>query len=79
VQLFEKPQKLVGLGRFELPTHGLGNRCSIHLSYRPEASERMKPHAVLRLAPAVQACPCPHCGRLSVTADPSAFDQRTCE
>jgi hypothetical protein len=28
-------QKLVGLGRFELPTHGLGNRCSIHLSYRP--------------------------------------------
>jgi hypothetical protein len=27
---------MVGLGRFELPTHGLGNRCSIHLSYRPE-------------------------------------------
>src|SRR5947208_13594328 len=26
---------MVGLGRFELPTHGLGNRCSIHLSYRP--------------------------------------------
>jgi hypothetical protein len=27
--------KMVGLGRFELPTHGLGNRCSILLSYRP--------------------------------------------
>ena len=26
---------MVGLGRFELPTHGLGNRCSILLSYRP--------------------------------------------
>ena len=25
----------MGLGRVELPTHGLGNRCSIHLSYRP--------------------------------------------
>ena len=30
-----KRDGLVGLGRFELPTHGLGNRCSIHLSYRP--------------------------------------------
>ena len=28
-------KKLVGLGRLELPTRGLGNRCSIHLSYRP--------------------------------------------
>ncbi len=28
-------EKMVGLGRFELPTHGLGNRCSILLSYRP--------------------------------------------
>jgi hypothetical protein len=27
----------VGLGRVELPTNGLGNRCSIHLSYRPWA------------------------------------------
>ena len=26
---------LVGLGRFELPTYGLGNRRSIHLSYSP--------------------------------------------
>jgi hypothetical protein len=25
----------VGLGRVELPANGLGNRCSIHLSYRP--------------------------------------------
>ena len=25
----------MGLGRFELPTNGLGNRCSIHLSYSP--------------------------------------------
>ena len=27
--------QVVGLGRVELPTNGLGNRCSIHLSYRP--------------------------------------------
>jgi hypothetical protein len=26
---------VVGLGRFELPTYGLGNRRSIHLSYSP--------------------------------------------
>ncbi len=25
---------VVPLGRLERPTHGLGNRCSIHLSYR---------------------------------------------
>ena len=29
---------MVGLGRVELPTNGLGNRCSIHLSYRPAKS-----------------------------------------
>jgi hypothetical protein len=27
---------MVGLGRFELPTYGLGNQRSIHLSYSPE-------------------------------------------
>ena len=26
------------LGRVELPTNGLGNRCSIHLSYRASAT-----------------------------------------
>ena len=26
---------MVGLGRLELPTYGLGNRRSIHLSYSP--------------------------------------------
>ena len=31
---------MVGLGRFELPTHGLGNRCSIRLSYRPTGRNR---------------------------------------
>ncbi len=33
-------KELVGLGRLELPTRGLGNRCSIHLSYRPTHSKR---------------------------------------
>ena len=28
-------REMVGLGRFELPTYGLGNRRSIHLSYSP--------------------------------------------
>ncbi len=27
-------RKLAPLGRLELPTNGLGNRCSVHLSYR---------------------------------------------
>src|ERR1700678_1600230 len=27
-------KRMVTLGRFELPTSGLGNRCSIHLRYR---------------------------------------------
>ena len=27
---------MVGLGRLELPTYGLGNRRSIHLSYSPD-------------------------------------------
>src|SRR5271165_2738194 len=31
----EKPNFMVGLGRLELPTYGLGNRRSIHLSYSP--------------------------------------------
>jgi hypothetical protein len=33
----EYSEHMVGLGRVELPTNGLGNRCSIHLSYRPSA------------------------------------------
>ena len=28
-------KRMVGLEGFEPPTHGLGNRCSILLSYRP--------------------------------------------
>jgi hypothetical protein len=28
---------MVGLGRVELPTSSLGNCCSIHLSYSPDA------------------------------------------
>ena len=29
------------LGRVELPTNGLGNRCSIHLSYRATRRNRL--------------------------------------
>ena len=29
-----KREHMEALGRVELPTNGLGNRCSIHLSYR---------------------------------------------
>ena len=29
----DKREEMVAPGRFELPTSGLGNRCSIHLSY----------------------------------------------
>ena len=32
--IFEEKSNLVSLGRFELPTPGLGNLCSIHLSYK---------------------------------------------
>jgi hypothetical protein len=31
----------VGLGRLELPTYGLGNRRSIHLSYSPESDPQI--------------------------------------
>ena len=30
---------MVGLARFELATNGLGNRCSIHLSYSPSSPD----------------------------------------
>jgi hypothetical protein len=29
---------MVGLARVELATNGLGNRCSIHLSYSPTST-----------------------------------------
>ena len=32
-------EELVTLGRFELPTCGLGNRRSIHLSYRATGAQ----------------------------------------
>ena len=31
-------EEMEALGRLELPTRGLGNRCSIHLSYRAYAT-----------------------------------------
>ena len=37
----EREERVVGLGRVELPTYGLGNRRSIHLSYSPVADSSM--------------------------------------
>jgi hypothetical protein len=34
-------KRMVGLEGFEPPTHGLGNRCSIRLSYRPVACTKV--------------------------------------
>jgi hypothetical protein len=51
---FERRENLVTLGRFELPTCGLGNRRSIHLSYRAILKILRdgfrKPPGVIRLA-----------------------------
>ena len=33
--------RMEALGRVELPTNGLGNRCSIHLSYRATLRNRL--------------------------------------
>ncbi len=53
-------KKMVGLEGFEPPTHGLGNRCSILLSYRP--TMRMVQLEVFRLqsgSVALRAAICP--------------------
>ncbi len=47
-------KKLVGLGRLELPTRGLGNRCSVHLSYRPQRLQRF--YTQQRVRAAAEAC-----------------------
>jgi hypothetical protein len=39
----EDRMQLVPLGRLERPTPGLGNRCSIHLSYRGVSGEAEHP------------------------------------
>ena len=51
--------KVVGLEGFEPPTHGLGNRCSILLSYRPTRKWR---HAFVARLP----FPAPMCPRVQV-------------
>jgi hypothetical protein len=51
---------MVALGRVELPTFGLGNRCSIHLSYRATRCNRrdclslQQPHGPPKLTGLVQ-------------------------
>jgi hypothetical protein len=50
-------KNMVGLGRLELPARGLGNRCSVHLSYRPTdalLANRLA-HARARCVPAIIA------------------------
>ena len=37
------------LGRVELPTNGLGNRCSIHLSYRAARRNGLDCFSLLQL------------------------------
>ncbi len=38
---FSSRREMEALGRVELPTFGLGNRCSIHLSYRAARRNRL--------------------------------------
>ena len=40
--------KMEALGRVELPTNGLGNRCSIHLSYRATRRNRLGHFSLLQ-------------------------------
>src|SRR5262245_12133105 len=48
---------MVGLGRLELPTYGLGNRRSIHLSYSPVWILNFRlPQATARLATRYRRC-----------------------
>jgi hypothetical protein len=48
------------LGRVELPTNGLGNRCSIHLSYRATRRNRLDHFSLSHLGVAIY---CPIAGR----------------
>ena len=54
-----KKEGMVGLEGFEPPTHGLGNRCSILLSYRPMAQRVLSP---------CNSCKAYHCEAVPVHA-----------
>ena len=45
----ERNSEVVSLGRFELPTPGLGNLCSIHLSYRDTEQIVTKQNEVVKI------------------------------
>src|SRR5271165_7664770 len=59
-----KLSKMEALGRVELPTNGLGNRCSIHLSYRAMCDVTPLSHVslqrwALRVSPRLVSRRCP--------------------
>jgi hypothetical protein len=57
-------KNLVGLARFELATTGLGNRCSIHLSYSPVTDSLLQQNTVV-LSFHFQVQNCAWCGLVS--------------
>jgi hypothetical protein len=71
IWLIKEEKNLVRLEGLEPPTRGLGNRCSVHLSYRRmrphsgifkpkedmgEAQDRVRNDAIPRLAPVLLPC-----------------------
>jgi hypothetical protein len=70
-----RPKKLVAPGRFELPTSGLGNRCSIHLSY----GATLNPIRAAALCGLLCRChwPLPYRGAFNIRDSPSVYGEKS--